>query len=474
MTAELNDMTREMTRPRIGLLPMYIALYDRAVPQNRALVQKHADATRNMLESAGLEVTCAGICSVRAEFEAAIAALEKQGVDLLVTLHLAYSPSGESAGALARSPLPLLMLDTTPQYDFGPQTDPAGIMANHGIHGVQDLASVLRRMGRRYAIEAGHLVHSDVVRRVTEWALAASALRRLRESRVGRIGEEFAGMHDFVVAEERLREKLGPVVECVSPAQLAAGVPTSGSPEVCRELELDRARFDATQVDAAVHADSVRAGLALRRFVEERRLTAVTMNFESFTADCGMPTVPFLEAGKLMARGIGYAGENDVLTAAFVGALASTFGETTFVEMFCPDWKGGSVFLSHMGEMNIALAARKPLLVADPYLWARITPPVVAACSVKPGPAVFVNIAPGPDDTFGLILSPVEVLPEPEDSRYARKIRSWIRPRRTLESFLQEYSRLGGTHHAVLVLGDRTVCLEKLAFLAGIECARIE
>jgi len=197
------------------------------------------------------------------------------------------------------------------------------------------------------------------------------------------------------------------------------------------------------------------------------------MNFESFTADCGIPTVPFLEAGKLMARGIGYAGENDVLTAALVGALGSTFGETTFTEMFCPDWKGGSVFLSHMGEINVDLAAQKPLLVANPYPWAKITPPVIAACTLKPGPAVFVNIVPGPDDTFGLILASVEVLPEPAGSRYTKKIRAWIKPSCSLETFLQEYSRRGGTHHAALMMGDRTPDLEKFALLAGIECARI-
>jgi L-arabinose isomerase len=280
-------------------------------------------------------------------------------------------------------------------------------------------------------------------------------------------------MHDFAVTEETLRTKLGPVVERVSPSDISGGVPQADSAEVRRELALDRERFDVSGVEPAAHADSVRAGLALRRFVEERGLTAVTMNFESFTAECGVPTVPFLEAGKLMARGIGYAGENDVLTAALVGALCAGFGRTTFTEMFCPDWKGGSVFLSHMGEINVDLAAQKPRLIANPYPWAEITPPVIPACTLKPGTAALVNIAPGPDDTFGLIVAAVEVLPEPAESRYTDSIRAWIKPRCPLETFLQEYSRHGGTHHAALVMGDRAPELEKFAFLAGLECARI-
>ena len=460
-------------RPRVGLLPMYIALYDRAAPENRAVIGRRLDEVCKTLEAAGLSVVCADICAAKPEFERAMSALEKANLDLLVTLHLAYSPSGESAAQLARSPLPILMLDTTPQYDFGPRTDPKGIMQNHGIHGLQDLASVLRRMGRRCAVEAGHLKHSDVVKRVARWARAGQAARRLRTARVGRVGKAFKSMDDFAVAEDVLRSKLGPVVKSISPAALAKWAPSAASKEVLLELALDRKRFDASKVDPAAHADSVRAGLALRHFVGKERLSAVTMNFESFTSESGMPTVPFLEAGKAMARGIGYAGENDVLTAALVGAFLGPYRDVTFAEMFCPDWKGGTVFLSHMGEMNLNVAARKPLLVAPPYPWSKITPPVIAACAPKPGPAVFANIAPGPADTFTLILAPVEVLEEPKNSRYREKIRGWIRPRLRLERFLEEYSRHGGTHHAMLVFGDRLDDLEKFAFLAGLPTAVI-
>lgn len=454
--------------PRIGLLPLYLALYDRALPQCRPPMQAYAERARQALEAAGLEVSPAPICTVQAEFDAAVGAFEREGVDLLVTLHLAYSPSGESAPRLAQSPLPILMLDTTPDFDFGPHTDPAIIMGNHGIHGLQDLASVLRRMGKRYVIEAGHLERSDVVARVATWAQAAAAARRLRTARVGRIGAEFKGMHDFAVEEPVLQSKLGPVVRRAAPAALAPYVPAADSPEVRAILEADRRQFDVSRVDEPTHVDAIRAGCALREFVSRERLSAVTMNFESFTADCGVPTVPFLGASRLMAEGVGYAGENDVLTAALVGALAGPWRDTTFTEMFCPDWKGGSVFLSHMGEINFRLAARRPVLVANPYPWAKITPPAIVACSPRPGPAVFVNLVPGPQDAFSLILAPVEVLPEPPDSRYAGHIRAWIKPRMPVEQFLPAYSRHGGTHHAALLLGDRLDDLRRFATLAGI------
>ena len=66
------------------------------------------------LKKKGMEVLTTTLCRTRPEFKAAIDSFEKAGVDALVTLHLAYSPSLESAEYLAATPLPLIVLDTTP------------------------------------------------------------------------------------------------------------------------------------------------------------------------------------------------------------------------------------------------------------------------------------------------------------------------------------------------------------------------
>jgi L-arabinose isomerase len=194
------------------------------------------------------------------------------------------------------------------------------------------------------------------------------------------------------------------------------------------------------------------------------------MNFLAFDSDRDpVSTVPFLECSKGMARGLGYAGEGDVLTAALVAALQAGFGPASFTEIFCPDWAGGSLFLSHMGEFNPLVAAGTPRLYEKPFPFTRARNPACIACAPDPGPATLVNLAPGPDETFRLIVAPVTVIEDGTHPACRDCIRGWIVPGLPVEIFLEDYSRLGGTHHSALLAGDHRESLPIFAAMAGIE-----
>lgn len=469
-------------KPRVGLLPLYLELYDERVPGMRAVLEPFLARVADGLGEEGLDCLRAPVCRLNSEFEEAVASFEAEDADCIVTLHLAYSPSLESADTLARTSLPIVILDTTMDHEFGTGVSPDRISYNHGIHGVQDMASVLRRRGKPFAIAAGHVSESDVLRRAADMARAARAARRLGSMKVLRIGESFSGMGDFAVAEDVLKRVLGVTVEQIGVHDLAARAAIVTDDDIEEEMARDRERFEIA-ADEACHRRSVRVGLVLRRLLEERGYGAFSMNFLAFgSAQEPIDTVPFLEASKAMERGLGYAGEGDVLTASvvggLVGALGGAFGETTFTEMFCPDWKGNSIFLSHMGEINPAVAAAKPRLCEKPFPYTPAHNPAVLACALRPGPAVLVNIAPGPEDTFTLLVAPVEVLEDADNPAMRSTIRGWIRPRRPVAEFLEDYSRHGGTHHCALVFpgprgGDLTEALEAFAMFAGLGFHRL-
>ena len=79
--------------PKTGLLPICIKLYDDVVPECRAGFDGFIRRIAAGFEARGITVHTAQVCRVDSEFEAAIAQFEADGVDCIVTLYLAYSPS---------------------------------------------------------------------------------------------------------------------------------------------------------------------------------------------------------------------------------------------------------------------------------------------------------------------------------------------------------------------------------------------
>lgn len=463
-------------QPTLGLLPFYLKLYDDIMPDIRNGFNAFTQRIIDGFKARGMVVSIAPICRIASEFEAALKAFEAEGVDAVVTLHLAYSPSLESIDAFCKSTLPLILLDTTLDASFGVDVKADRIMYNHGVHGVMDFACMLRRRGRAFDIVAGHDGDTRLLDRAAALVRGGVAAREMRGTRALRVSSAFQGMGDFMVDESVLRKRFGLAIHQIGIEVLDAAVAAVPDAAVEEELKSDQQRFNC-EGDIATHRRSIRIGLGLRRLLDDGKYGAMSVNFQAFDGtDRPASTMPFLEISKAMARGIGYGGEGDVLTAAMVGALARAFGAVTFTEIFCADWAGNTLFLSHMGEISPAVAGEKPRVFGKPFFVKGVPDVSVLTCAVKPGPAVFVNLAPGPNDTFTLIVAPVTVLAEDDrlDPLMRDTVRTWIKPQRPVADFLEAYSRAGGTHHSALVLGDVAEAIVAFGKHLGIETLMID
>ena len=442
-------------KTKIGFLPLFIKLYDDcgAGAKSRPRLEPFAKKLAGMLEERGFETVVSPFCRVKEEFAAAVECFEKAGCEAIVTWHAAYSPSLESIDALAGTELPIIVLDTTETYDFGPCQDPGEISYCHGIHGVMDMCSMLRRRGKKFAIAAGY-VGDEVIDRVAGFVHAAVAARSMKGMKTGTVGGSFEGMGDFLVSDEEMKSRFG--VEIVYPekGELASYAEDVKDDEIARETAADFAAFDVLEpFGEESHARTVRYSLAVRRWIEKRGLSAFTVNFLEVRPENGLKIMPFMEACKEMAAGVGYAGEGDVLTASLVGALMNGFADTTFVEIFCPDWRGNTLLLSHMGEFNIRLASGRPAMKEIPFIYGDADDPVVAYGRYRGGEGVFINLYRSAEG-FKVLLSETEMvdIPDSED-KFKNKVRGWMRPRIPVARFLEELSRHGATHHSAFVYG---------------------
>ena len=444
---------------KIGLLPLYIQLYEECAPAYHDPAQRAVENAADALRKCGFEVESTSLCHIEPEISAAVRKFETSGCQVLVTLHAAYSPSLEAIDALAGTELPIVVFDTTPDREFG--FDFGGkLMLNHGIHGVQDMCNMLLKRKKRFIVRAGHIGDEKFMARMKRAVLAAAAAYKLAHCRVGNVGGVFPGMGDFQVPEGTFGMTVVPYADDPAYAPSAA--------EVDAEMAADRREFAVSpELSEDTHRRTTECGLKLRKWLEAEKLDSCTVNFLGRPYELGFPSIPFLECSKAMARGIGYAGEGDVLTAAFCGALTGVFPRTTFSEMFCPDWTGNRIFLSHMGEMNLALMDRKPYLAEHVWKFGGAERVALATGCLQGGEAVLADLAPGADGRFTLIAAKIALTAQHDES--LTDMRGWLTPpgNMPVAEFLEAYSRLGGTHHAVICYGGGTGILADLAHLMG-------
>jgi L-arabinose isomerase len=176
----------------------------------------------------------------------------------------------------------------------------------------------------------------------------------------------------------------------------------------------------------------------------------------AFGDDERTSTLPFVAASRLMAEGIGFGGEGDLIAAAATSFFNWLQPPASFSEIFTMDFAGGSLFMSHMGEANVAMARRdrKVPLVARPTPITRTRDRQLAlATSFEPGPATFVALTLGPGDRWRMIAAPASIEdygPLPDFCVPHFK----LKPKSDVGDFLTAYAKAGGPHHNAVCFGD--------------------
>ena len=465
-----------MKKIKVGFLPLYIKLYDDSQgPSYREPMEQYMDMAIRMLENQGIEVLPADqVCRIKPEFEAAAEKFNAADVDAVITFHLAYSPSLESIEALMKLNAPIIVFDSTPHYELIKAAGYEGrIGPNHGIHGVQDMCNLLKRNGKPYFICAGHALHSEVIAELAGMCRAAKVKKAYETMKVGSVGGSFTGMGDFLVSEERYKNDIGAEVTYMTPEVVKEYMSKVTDEEVAAEMALDQTKYNVEVTYMDEYKQATKSGLAIRKWMEEKELGSVTVNF--LTLDiCGLPKMPFPECCKVLERGQGYAGEGDVLTAGLVGALFAAYPKTTFTEMFCPDWEQDVVLMSHMGESNPNLAQWKPYIRDCNFAYNSCGNTVGMYSCGRAGDATIVNLAPM-NDSFTLILCPGKMLDVGlERGAYASSTQGWFKPGKPIAKFLKEYSMAGGTHHSAMVYDVPVEELKAFGEMMGFDVVVIE
>ncbi len=458
-------------QPKIGLLALLFDLYlingDKLLQSCHIFAEQLAESVRK-----DAEVIFPGVCINRAGIDSAVLRFESAEVDMILIIHLTYTPSMYVLPALLKTNIPILLFHTQKLKAMTDAIVPWDLEENHGVHGMQDLASVLRRAGKTYFIQAGHWEDAETRKELKEWFEAARIRHLLGKSQIGIIGHPMENMGDFGLDETSFEAQLGVHVRHLSMKAIADAAQSAPEDEIRSQMDFDKAHFQAEDMlTDAQHEAAARLEWAIRKTMNQENLLGFASHFLSIINEAVLDTLPFMAASNLLSEGYSFAGEGDITSALAVSIMQQSAGEANFTEIFSVDYEGNSIFMSHMGEGNWKMSHQDfPIKMrSDPFDVGTLkVNPVSLVFTLRPGAATLLNLTTGPQGRIQWIVTEGEVIdsvPFPNLTQVHNRFKFPI----PVKEFISRYSLLGGSHHLALAYGSWKRMLSKLAQLLNIQ-----
>ena len=447
----------QSARPRVGLLALTLELYETLAPDLRG--EREAWLKRDAVGALEKDVDVLFDKAVfrREDIDAQVAALEAQGADALLVVLLSYSPSQIALPALKRTRLPIIVWNTQELKAVDEDYGPAQLTANHGVHGTQDLCNVLVRSGVPFEYVTSHPTDPDATAELVDFFHAASAAARLRRARLGLLGYPFPGMGDFALDTTHMAATLGCEWANVSTREYAQRMKDADGDAVRQIMDDYRAQYD---VGESVTDDGLetaaRSEASLRSVVEELGLSAVTYQFLAFSEDKGLGPVPFVAVSRLMAEGVGFGGEGDLIASAGTMFLNALNPPASFTEIFTIDFAGNGLLMSHMGEANPVMGrtSGKVKLIAQPKPITGCAQQQLALLTTfEPGPATLCALTLADEQRWRFVVASVEIA-DFGPLAALQTPHCKLTPDGDVRDFLTAYAKFGGPHHSALCFGD--------------------
>ena len=377
--------------------------------------------------------------------------------------------------ALLEVPVPLMLANIQPERAVTAEWDMSDLTYNQGIHGAQDQANALVRAEIPFSVITGEWQSDEFAAAFSDWAHAAQTVTSLKRARIALLGYPMNGMGDIRYDPPALLRRLGPTVVSEDLGTLVARIAAVPDADVDALLAVHHDLFDvASDLPRERHAYAARLELAIRSMLSDGGYAGFSFHFDSIGGDGRFKQLPLLAASDVMADGYGFAAEGDTNTATLMCAAQTLIGNAHFSEMYAMDWELDSVLISHMGEGNwkIARQDRPVRLIDRPLGIGRLDNPPTPVFSAEPGPATSAALVPLEGEYYRLVVGHGEVLDTPELPKVEMHY-FHFRPERGMETFMDDWLRLGAPHHFAINLGEHAGRWRRLAELLDLEYEEI-
>jgi L-arabinose isomerase len=398
-------------------------------------------------------------------------------IGLILWMHT-FSPAKMWIAGLSALTKPFVQLHTQFNRELPWATIDMDFMnLNQAAHGDREFGSITARLRLPRKVVVGFWQDPATVNELSVWMRAALGWHESQHLRVARFGDN---MRQVAVTEGdkvEAQARFGWEVNYYPVGDLVARINGFSDAEVDKLVAEYREQYTiAPEHDRADSIrDAARIELGMRAFLIEGGFGAFSNTFEDLH---GMKQLPGIATQRLMASGLGYAGEGDWKTAALVRVMkvmATGLPQgTSFMEDYTYDFAGTPKVLgAHMLEICPTIAGDKPSLQVHPLGIGGKDDPVRLVFTAPAGPAIVASVV-DMGDRFRLILNEVDVVvPEHELPQLPVARAVWV-PRPDLRVAAAAWIYAGGAHHTGFSQALTTEHLEDWAAIANIEVVRID
>jgi L-arabinose isomerase len=461
-------------KPTIGLLGLMTGGYEDTFPGILARQEKYALELVETLSSVA-DVRFDGIGTDREKIEEIMDAYNRDHLDGILIVLLAYSQGAYLTRALENNRLPIALAVVQPDQEVLDDWEELDLTVNQGIHGAQDNANIIMHSKTPCEFFAGNRHTQRFVDFVEDFAKACYARSFMKQMKTAAFSR-MCGMGD-ILTDEVAFTRVGPEICHDTIGTIYGYMQQVSDEEIAQQIELDKQRFDVDpKLTYESHAEAVRMYFAFKRYLEDHHYDAFTAHFDQFKDDGRFKQLPLYASSNLLAEGYGYAAEGDYMCASMV-AIAGALGnnDSNFTEMYTMDFAKQAIIFCHAGEGNWA-THRKDMQVRliDRYLGeGGLANPPTHIFTPQPGCATLVTLVYKGDGKFRLVAAKGTILPKSDLTRCEMPYFFW-KPDAGIEKCVETWLKNGGTHHEVISLGDQSRRWQMLCNMLGIEYVEIQ
>lgn len=471
--ASTQNGTGAFDRPQVGLLGIMQELYDDMLPGITDRQGQYAEKIADRLGGV-VDVTFDGPARNRSDIERQVQNFNKKGLDGILIVMLTYGPALRTVRAFSENELPMMLANVQPERTITKDWDMDDLTYNQGVHGAQDLANTLLRLGINVPIISGDWRSDRFKTFVGDWANAAQAKQSLTDMRLAQFGQ-MPGMGDITTDPSVFMRALGPQVDQLSMGLVEERMHTVSDAAVADVVAADRERFDVDEdLSEEAHRYAARFQVAIEDLLEDEGYEGFSMYFDAVGDDGRFEQLHMLAASNLMAKGYGYAAEGDMCGTSLIAAGHRLSPDAHFTEMYAMDFERDSVLQSHMGEGNWKIARQdRPVQLIDRELGiGGLDNPPTVLFMAEPGPATLVSLAPIGGEEYRLVVANGEIL-DTDELPNVEMPYFHFQPDSGVRECLDGWLENGGTHHQCLHLGDVSRRWEMFGDMADIEVVHV-